>query len=509
MKRYLYCFGAIAIFPIWTVCSFVSDNLSELIQWPPLFVMIGAIIGAGIAVFLVVSRFIPAERCAGLAAAISVGLSVLFMMNLFRAGLRAADVYSHLNLFVVSVGAIIVAPVLTYVFIRDIRRLKGLVIVGGIMAATAIWPIVAHIIGSDRTTISGNTPATKAQVAGGPKLPNVYYIIVDAYGRADALKKYAGFDNSRFVRDLQDLGFRTLGGARSNYMKTHMSIPSILAMDYLFTPEGTRIRKWDDIWNIMKGENAVVRRFRELGYRYVYAGGGEWCSKNTDGCILPKGIWNGTTWQLAHNTPIPGVMFYAVPKLYSAVFASQKQLDMADVTGRIGEIVDSDPRAPLFFLYHDLAVHDSIYNADCSLRKELGAEEIDKIDHDARMAASTTAYAETITCINTKLRALVARITNKDRDALIVLTADHGSAFKSNDQIEADAKGLTATGYFDERTSILSSWKLPETCLEKLPEDLGLTNNFRFIFSCVSGQPPNLLANRHFAHRPSPSLGGC
>jgi hypothetical protein len=265
MNRYLYYFGAIAIFPVWTLCSFVSGNLSELIQWPPLLVMMGAIVGFGTAVFLVLSRFIPTARRAGLAAGISAGLSVLFMMNLFREGLRALDLYSHTMLFAVSMFSIVAATILAFVLIRNISRLKGFVLVGGIMAAIAIWPIAVHVIGLNRTANVSHVPETGTPVAKGKNLPNVYYVIIDAYGRADALKKYVGLDNLAFIAHLGGLGFQTLGNARSNYMKTHMSIPSTLAMEYLFTPEGLKVRRWDDIWNMMKGDNAVVRRFQSWG----------------------------------------------------------------------------------------------------------------------------------------------------------------------------------------------------------------------------------------------------
>jgi len=504
MSRNLYYFGALAIFPIWTVCSFVSGNLSELIRWPPLLVMMAAIVGCGVILFLVFRLFFSVERHAGLAAAISVALSVLFMMNLFREGLRAANLYSHITLFFVSVLAVAVAATVAFIFIRNIRLLRGFVLVGGIMAAIAVWPIAVHVVGLDRTTKGGDAPAAGVPGATAKNLPNVYYIIIDAYGRADALKKYAGFDNTAFIAHLGGLGFQTLGKARSNYMKTHMSIPSTLEMNYLFTPAESKIQKWDDIWNIMKGDNAVVRRFRELGYRYVFAGGAQWCSKNTNGCIKPPGIWSRATWQLAHNTPIPGVMSYALPSLYQSIFTDQWRFVMSDVTAQIGDIIGDASRAPLFFLYHELAVHDSIYNADCSLRQDLGAEEIDKVDHAERMAASTSAYAGTVTCINTKLKALVAGILERDRNALIVLTSDHGSAFSPHDG--EGAKALTGVEYIDERTAILSSWRLPETCRAAVPDDLSLVNNFRLVFSCITGRPRDLLANSYFAHAPAPSL---
>jgi len=506
MKKVFYYLGAICIFPVWTFSSFVSDNLSELIQWPPLLVMCAATVGFGCVVFLMLLPLVSAQSRPRLAAAISVALSAIYMMNLFRVVLREADLYSHMTLFVVSVTATAAATALAFVLINSIGRLKAFILVGCIMAGIAMAPIVFHFAKLGGAMQSNPSIVATTENANGGMLPNVYFIIIDAYAREDALNKYAGMDNSEFIGQLNSLGFQTLTHARSNYMKTHMSIPSTFAMDYLFLPGETKVQRWNDIWNMMKGDNAVVRKFRQLGYRYVFAGGAQWCSSRTDGCIKPTGIWSRATWQLAHNTPIPGMLSYVFPGLYRTIFSEQWRFDIADVTAQIGNIIRSTPRKPLFFLYHEMAVHDSIYNSDCTLRHDLGAEQIDKIDDAERMSASTRAYSETIDCVNSKLKALLDRLLDYDPDALVVLTSDHGSAFSPHGKIETGASAWTGPEYVDERTAILSSWRLPINCKNDLPNDLSLVNNFRLIFSCITGHRSEMLPNRFFAHDYAPSL---
>jgi len=77
MKKVFYYLGAICIFPVWTFSSFVSDNLSELIQWPPLLVMCAATVGFGCVVFLMLLPLVSAQSRPRLAAAISVALSAI------------------------------------------------------------------------------------------------------------------------------------------------------------------------------------------------------------------------------------------------------------------------------------------------------------------------------------------------------------------------------------------------------------------------------------------------
>jgi len=63
-------------------------------------------------------------------------------------------------------------------------------------------------------------------------LPDVYFIVLDSYMRADALKQDMGFDNSQFVNDLEELGFYVAKCSRPNSDYTLASIASTLNMNY-------------------------------------------------------------------------------------------------------------------------------------------------------------------------------------------------------------------------------------------------------------------------------------
>lgn len=67
------------------------------------------------------------------------------------------------------------------------------------------------------------------------ELPDIYYIILDAYARQDVLQTYYGYDNSDFLVHLENLGFTIADQSRANYGQTGLSIASALNMDYLQT----------------------------------------------------------------------------------------------------------------------------------------------------------------------------------------------------------------------------------------------------------------------------------
>jgi hypothetical protein len=65
------------------------------------------------------------------------------------------------------------------------------------------------------------------------QLPDIYYIVLDAYGRQDTLQQYYSFDNSEFVDELDQLGFYVASESASNYPQTYLSLASSLNYQYI------------------------------------------------------------------------------------------------------------------------------------------------------------------------------------------------------------------------------------------------------------------------------------
>ncbi len=63
--------------------------------------------------------------------------------------------------------------------------------------------------------------------------PDVYYIILDMYGRDDVLLERFDYDNSPFLKELEDLGFYVARCSVTNYNMTELSLASSFNMNYL------------------------------------------------------------------------------------------------------------------------------------------------------------------------------------------------------------------------------------------------------------------------------------
>jgi hypothetical protein len=94
-------------------------------------------------------------------------------------------------------------------------------------------------------------------------LPDVYWIILDAYGRSDVLDKYYDYDNAEFLGRLEQMEFYVASCSQTNYPDTILSVLSTMNMDYL--------------QNVVSGSGAfpqlnksVVRKtFDSLGYQTI------------------------------------------------------------------------------------------------------------------------------------------------------------------------------------------------------------------------------------------------
>jgi hypothetical protein len=129
--------------------------------------------------------------------------------------------------------------------------------------------------------------------------PDIYYFILDSYGRADLLKQAYGYDNSEFLQGLKERGFYVADCSQTNYVRTEVSLGSSLNMLYLqeldsaFRPDSTSRRV---LWNSLK-DSAVRYNLEGLGYKTIgFATGFAWLDlTDADVFLSPPPLSSGLT----------------------------------------------------------------------------------------------------------------------------------------------------------------------------------------------------------------------
>ena len=148
----------------------------------------------------------------------------------------------------------------------------GLVIVSLAQISFTSAPHSAHALGAEHAPIETDLVRPENP-------PDVYFFLLDSYGRSDLLYQAYGFDNSGFIRELEKRGFFVPKCSQSNYVRTELSLGSSLNMQYLqdlssaFKPSSTAR---DVLWDSLK-HSAVRYNFESMGYETVdFANGFAW-----------------------------------------------------------------------------------------------------------------------------------------------------------------------------------------------------------------------------------------
>ena len=327
--------------------------------------------------------------------------------------------------------------------------------------------------GSGHQVADENAPIQELNPPASQPLPDVYYFILDSYGRADLLKTAYGYDNSGFISGLEQRGFYVAKCSQSNYVRTEISLGSSLNLLYLqdldsnYKPENEgRSRLWDSLKH-----SAVRYNFESIGYKTV-------------------GFATGFAWNELRDADI----FYSPPPLSSGL-SEFEGLFLRSTLARYAEDlgwVDSDAvmgqgfrdrfnmvfntlddlarnPAPTFAYIHLISPHPPfVFGPDGQPTDPsdfLNAQRLYPSDLYAK------GYQNQLTYLNQKmLEGIDAILANSKTPPIIIIQGDHGPWLQPN----------------AKRMQILNAYYLPGHN-DKLYPTITPVNTFRLIFDTYLG----------------------
>jgi hypothetical protein len=162
----------------------------------------------------------------------------------------------------------------------------GLVTVSLVQISSTSTPRSAHALGAEHAPVESDLVRPENP-------PDVYFFLLDSYGRADLLLQAYGYDNSEFIRELEKRGFYVPKCSQSNYVRTELSLGSSLNMQYL--PDlSNSFNKRSVLWDSLQ-HSAVRYNFESMGYETVnFETGFAWLDlSDADHFISPPPISSG------------------------------------------------------------------------------------------------------------------------------------------------------------------------------------------------------------------------
>ncbi len=327
--------------------------------------------------------------------------------------------------------------------------------------------------------------------SGAGRRPDVYFFLLDGYGRADQLEATVGHDNSGFLRSLERRGFEVHDEATAAYPLTFLSLASTLEMGYPAAPG--ELGSYERFFDAIEGDNRTVDAFHELGYRFAFATdySSFACGDQVDLCVEPSqstvdSLIGEREHAILRATPLVEVL--AAAGVHASPLSGN--LSPEDV---VVEVERRRSDEPVFVYSHILAPHPPYRYLDgCELKADI--QDPSLIYWGDADGAGGEEYRRAIGCVNRSLLASVDAIT-AERDAIVVIQGDHGPKFgidfhrPLSEWSEAELQ---------QRYPILNAQRLPPGCSETGVRAGLAVNTFRFMLGCITGRKPDPLPPRQF-----------
>jgi hypothetical protein len=410
-----------------------------------------AILVAFVLNFMVQTAVSPYAAGRPLVAAVAIGLGVTWLAGLLTgdrdvAGLMAAIV--ALLLLVASVPAPAVLCVVALALLvaqRLLARRRN-----GSGAGDRLWPTVTRILTAgalillvavgikavqmDRILTAVHdlaaefpTRAVTAVAASRADLPNMYFILLDGYPRADKLESEFGIDASRFMGSLAERGFFVAAHSRSNYTSTHLTLAQMFNhVDRVDIDGGTLGGRRP--WRHYVNEGPILDDLRGLGYELIAVSPAyeEDALRQADR-FIDTGQLNEFEWILVQMTGFRVVADALYPGLLTDQHRERVR-EAFEVTADIAR--EASPRRRFVFT-HIMSPHSpQVFAADGGVIDPPGfglldddREEADRLGMDEYVRR----LGGQVSFINSKVLELVDEVVAADPNAVVVVFSDHGS----------------------------------------------------------------------------------
>ena len=364
-----------------------------------------------------------------------------------------------------------------------------------------VQPVYMVLASSISTQTSVVTASTGAQTGPGEldldcsSTPDIYYIIMDAYGRADVLEGLYGLDNRQFLEYLRNKGFFVAGESHTNYTQTIFSIPAALNFSYIDPPTGSQ----NDGQYFFKriNENTLMRALKRCGYRITVLHSGYYYSDHleADLRLSGNGILNEFEGLLLAGSPAAVLAneFKLEPLEQSYAAHRQRVLDDFNQLKWAYQVP-----GPKFVFAHIITPHPPfVFDASGGpIQSGRGYSIGDGDEFKGDLEEYRSGYDGQVQFANRRLEEAIHSILAKSNTPpVIIIQGDHGPGSRL-DWSSPEASCLW------ERASIFNAYYLPGGS-EQLYPSISPVNSFRVVLNTYFGTDLPLLPDRTYftSHR--------
>jgi len=344
---------------------------------------------------------------------------------------------------------------------------------------------------------SGYFETHKFSISENQELPDVYYLVLDEYARNDALVEYHDFSNHELTEFLENKGFHIAKNSFANYPMSVQSIPATMNMNYInFLADeiGTEVRNYKPLNEKNYGlypNNMVIKNFKEMNYKII--------TFNTFALHLHENPLSDETFChrdkfLLDNRLVDVLARTSIFGYYIERWAEgelrQVTLCAFENFGNAGNVFDE----PVFVWAHVMLPHPPWIFGPNGEEITPGKPLLITDNPEFRDSGwePKRQYIQQVQFANKKTIEAVENILENNKNAIIIIQGDHGTAWETNwmDPSKDDAwqrlRNFDAIYFPDENKRV------------QLNDDRTLVNTFRIVFNSYFGSDYEMLEDKMY-----------
>jgi len=381
---------------------------------------------------------------------------------------------------------------------KSLNKLTGFSNVVGItLLSILLVKIVPYELSSKEISQPDAEPVNTKQLTTEEKekLPDIYYIILDRYARADVLKESYGYDNSDFIDYLKSKGFYVASQSYANYPRTWTSLASSLNMKhltYLKDELGENFQSKLPVYEMLQ-DYEVWRFLKEMGYKFIHFG--DWVSFTSKNRFADENVnYFGLMGDEFLGNFLKNTLVYPI---YQKIFPLDEVIRKRHLYkfARLQEMPSVEE--PTFVFAHFLIPHEPfVFDKDGN---SLTPQQV-----ATRSLAEN--YLGQVIFVNQKIKEITDTLIAKSKNPPVIIIQSDEGPFPPGwltDEESGDDWQKQIFENLEAKTAILNAYYLPGVNIDKLLyPSITPVNSFRMIFNQYFGASYNLLPDQIFIPAP-------
>ena len=298
---------------------------------------------------------------------------------------------------------------------------------------------------------------------------NVYFILFDAMMPIEEFVKHENLNVENVIAGF-DQSYKYIKGSISNYDNTRLSLTSTFTNSYFLDDKSSKFKNYDNfypyfLYNKKKtNQLSLIRLLKKNKVDFI------WFGNHLFPCRSVIGIICVTSSSIETNLVNEVKIFYAKTPIITILDRLTRPLIKRIPSDDMLEYIKNNKKKNNFFFIHNMLPNGPhLHHANCNKSEK------------------KLTYNDSYKCSLKKIKEITHTISKYDKEAIVLITADHGA---NSEFLYENTLGMSKLSEINDPTitfydpRIFTLIKFPKECSNKTPDIFHSLNNIRYLLNC-------------------------